>query len=234
MIPGKQITAMSQSTPPTVRQLRSRWKPVKQRLLERQSDHPTHVRFHRCCSWLQRVEQLKPDSDWDDKLICQWIALNALYGQWDTDRGEPRPDAETLDRFLDRVLELDADGVVAGVLTSERKLVEAILKDAYVTRYFWRDPSPKQAGKAGKAYFDSRTWYLEQRWPLLLDRLLERIYLVRCQLVHGAATRDSKLNRTCVRRCSQMLSHLLPAFLAVWTEHGADEDWGVMCYPPTS
>lgn len=223
-----------------VRQLRSRWKPIKQRLLDQQPDHPTHVRFHRCCSWLQRVEQLDGAGDsagesqdvWDDKLICQWIALNALYGQWDTQRGEPRPDGETLERFLDRVLELDTDGIVAGVLTSERKLVEAILKDAYVTRYFWRDPSPKQAGKAGKAYFDSRTWYLEQRWPLLLDRLLERVYLVRCQLVHGAATRGSRLNRTSVRRCSQMLGYLVPAFLAVWTDHGDEEDWGVMCYPP--
>ena len=100
----------SETTPTTVHQLRSRWKPVKQRLLDRQSDHPTHVRFHRCCSWLQRVEQLQPDGDWDDKLICQWIALNALYGQWDADQGVPLPDAATLDRFCDRVLGLDAGG----------------------------------------------------------------------------------------------------------------------------
>ena len=36
--------------PPTARPLRSRWKPVKQRLLEQQSDHPTHAHFHRCRS----------------------------------------------------------------------------------------------------------------------------------------------------------------------------------------
>jgi hypothetical protein len=25
---------------------------------------------------------------------------------------------------------------------------------------------------------------------------------------------------------------LLPAVLLVWIDHGADEDWGPMCYPP--
>jgi hypothetical protein len=29
-----------------------------------------------------------------------------------------------------------------------------------------------------------------------------------------------------------MMQRLLPAFLMVWIEHGADEDWGSMYYPP--
>jgi hypothetical protein len=29
-----------------------------------------------------------------------------------------------------------------------------------------------------------------------------------------------------------MLGHLLPAMLQVWIDHGADEDWGPLCYPP--
>ena len=28
------------------------------------------------------------------------------------------------------------------------------------------------------------------------------------------------------------MQRLLPAFLLVWINHGADEDWGPMCYPP--
>jgi hypothetical protein len=67
---------------------------------------------------------------------------------------------------------------------------------------------------------------------MILDRLIGRIYLLRCQLFHGAATYNSSLNRTATRRCSQMLDHLLRAFLLVWINHGDDEDWGCMCYPP--
>ena len=29
-----------------------------------------------------------------------------------------------------------------------------------------------------------------------------------------------------------MMQRLLPALLLVWIDHGADEDWGPMCYPP--
>ena len=29
-----------------------------------------------------------------------------------------------------------------------------------------------------------------------------------------------------------VLGWLLPTTLQVWIDHGADEDWGPMCYPP--
>jgi hypothetical protein len=67
---------------------------------------------------------------------------------------------------------------------------------------------------------------------MLLDQILERVYLMRCQLVHGAATHGGKLNRTSLKRCVWMMQRLLPSFLMVWIDHAADHDWGVMCYPP--
>ena len=74
-----------------VRDLRRRWKPHKQRLAQVIPEHPTNIRFHRACSWLQRVEQLEGEEDGDLGLLGQWIAFNALYGQWsepDVDGGE--------------------------------------------------------------------------------------------------------------------------------------------------
>ena len=67
---------------------------------------------------------------------------------------------------------------------------------------------------------------------MILDEILARVYLMRCQLVHGAATYGGKLNRTSLKRCVVMMQRLLPALLGVWIEDGADEDWGPMCYPP--
>ena len=55
---------------------------------------------------------------------------------------------------------------------------------------------------------------------------------MRCQLVHGAATYGGKLNRTSLKRCVVMMQRLLPALPSVRIDHGADEDWGPMCYPP--
>ena len=67
---------------------------------------------------------------------------------------------------------------------------------------------------------------------MILDRLLERVYLMRCQLIHGAATYGGKLNRTSLLRSVTLMGHLLPAVLLVWIDRGSGEVWGTMCYPP--
>ena len=41
-----------------------------------------------------------------------------------------------------------------------------------------------------------------------------------------------KLNRTSLKHCVTMMRRRLPALLLVWIDHGADQDWGPMCYPP--
>ena len=69
-------------------------------------------------------------------------------------------------------------------------------------------------------------------YPVILKRVVDRVYLMRCQLVHGAATRDGRLNRRPLRRCTMMMDRLMPAFLLVLIDHGWSEDWGSLCYPP--
>jgi hypothetical protein len=64
--------------------------------------------------------------------ICGLCSANALYNQWDPQRREPQPDREGWRRFLDRILSLDGEGRVRGVLEQDRKLVLAILDDAYL------------------------------------------------------------------------------------------------------
>ena len=56
----------------TIRDLRRRWKPYKERLSSVRSDHPTLVRFHRACNWLARVEKMDPDQDSDLALVSQY------------------------------------------------------------------------------------------------------------------------------------------------------------------
>ena len=217
---------------PTVRQLRRRWKPHKDRLLAIMPDHPTPVRIHRACSWLAHVEQMDKGRDLDSSLISRWIAFNSLYGRWNVEVREPASDRDSWRRFLDRILDLDLDGCIGELLKEHKRLVMSLLDDEYLSSFFWQEPTGKRAGQSKKAKYDAQTWYIESRWHPILDRLMERIYLMRCQLVHGAATHGSRLNRTSLRRCSTMLGHLIPSILVVLIDHGADEDWGPMCYPP--
>lgn len=205
---------------------------MKDRLRDSARHEPVRVRIHRCCSWLQRVEDIEDAEAEDAALIFRWIALNSLYGQWDEELRQPIGDRESLTPFLHRIVELDADERVRHVLDQHRRLVMAILEDEFLNRFYWDEPSDERARKTRKAKFDARTWYQQRQYELILNRVLERIYLLRCQLVHGAATFGGRLNRTAIRRCSLMLGHLMPAFLLVLIDHGWDADWGPLCYPP--
>lgn len=224
------VTLMPIDLPADVHALRKRWKPIKLRLHGQKKFEGTLIRFHRACSWMQRVQDL-PEDALDEQLVLRWVAFNALYGQWDADRREPQSDKLTMDRFSSDILKLDADGVIATVLQEQHTQVMAIFEDEFVNAWFWEDPRVR-AKPARKARFDARTWYVQRQWRMIQDRLLERIYFVRCQLVHGGATYASKLNRGSVKRCAALLDVLLRAWLLVWLDHGALVDWGLLCYPP--
>lgn len=220
------------TAPSTIRDLRRLWKPHKLRLLEADPKHPTTIRFHRACSWIQRAELLGDGEDQEFTLVSYWVAFNALYGQWDSDRQEPLADRMSWKQFLDRMLNLDENQILGNCLKENRSLVMMILEDAYLSRYFWKEPTPKRAGQSRKVKFDAQTWYLQSSWHLMLERVVERIYLLRCQLVHGASSYNSSLNRDAMSHCSRMMKDLLRGILEIWIQNGADEDWGTMCYPP--
>ena len=220
------------ASPQTVHDLRRQWKPHKERLAIERSEHPTAIRFHRACSWMSEVEQLDPVRHTDQILLHQWIAFNALYGQWDQTALEPAADRRSWQAFLGQVHALDRSSHLASVLQDHKPLVLCILEDEYLNQYFWQDPSAKSASRARNGRHKALSWYVEGRWLNILEHLFTRIYLLRCQLSHGAYTCGSRLNRTSLKHCLTMMGWLLPAILQVWIDHGADEDWGVMCYPP--
>ena len=172
------------------------------------------------------------EEDADLALVAQWIAFNSLYGQWDVGNRQSLPDRECWRVFLDRIVDLDTARYVSGILLEQKALVLSLFDDAYLSNLFWQDPCPKRVSQARHVRQQALTWYIESNWKAILDNVVERIYVLRCQLIHGAATFGGKLNRRSLRRCTQMLGHLLPAVLLVWIDFGADEDWGILCYPP--
>ena len=126
------------STTLTVPELRERWLPHKERFSRAGSGHPTAVRFHRACSWLEETQQLDPVEQADQILIYQWTAFNALYGQWDLNRHESLADRESWQVFLTRMLDLDETRHLVSLLNENRGLVLAIVGNAYLSKYFWQ------------------------------------------------------------------------------------------------
>ena len=160
--------------------------------------------------------------------------MNALYGQWDADAREPMADHARWKEFLEQILAIDRSNHVQSVLVEHKRLVLAILGNAYLNRYFWAEPTEQSKGRYAKGGLQAQSWYVEKRWLMIAEQLLERIYLLRCQVIHGAATYGSQLNREALRHCTTMMRLLIPAILQVWIECGSEQDWGPLCYPPVS
>jgi hypothetical protein len=219
-------------TPPTVRDLRRLWKTHKDRLNALRDEHPTAIRVHRAFSWLAGIEELNDDQHADQRLLYQWIAFNALYGQAQQGQPDMPPDRANWQSFLRRVLELDGRRRLIDMLKTHKPLVLCILGDEFLSKYFWQDPSAERAGRAKRTRQFAERWYAEHDYGQLLLETMDRVYLLRCQLVHGGATMGGKLNRKLLRHCNVFLGWLMPAILQVWVDFGADLDWGPMAYPP--
>jgi hypothetical protein len=185
-------------------------------------------------SWMSRVEELQ-ESDMlsdDVSLIYRWIALNSLYGRWDANLREPVPDRQSLELFIRRLSKHDQDALIPTTLKENRKLLESLISDEYLCRYYWKEPGDSAARRAHNGVHKLRGWLREGQTRTALEASLDRAYLARCQLVHGAATYGGKLNRTPVRRCARFLELVLPVFSTIIIDHGWRDDWGELCYPP--
>lgn len=64
----------------------------------------------------------------------------------------------------------------------------------------------------------------------LLQIVIQRLYVVRNQLVHGGATYKSSVNRAQVKDAQRILSYLIPAVIELMIEN-SDLDWGDISYP---
>ena len=69
-----------------------------------------------------------------------------------------------------------------------------------------------------------------ERVTLLLAEVLDRLYVLRNQLMHGGATFQSKVNRAQVRDGCNMLAMLMPILIDIMLD-AKDEDWGEIYYP---
>jgi hypothetical protein len=87
---------------------------------------------------MDRVEQMPDGQDHDLGLVSLWIAFNSLYGRWDCQKREPKPDRESWRAFIDRILKLDREGHVAAMLQEHKRLVMALFDDEYVSAAKWR------------------------------------------------------------------------------------------------
>ena len=208
--------------------LRRRFKAICEATQQRFQNY--QIRVHRALSWLERALEMDAKDQPDGRLLYSWIAFNSLYGTWDEEAGFPGKDRDAWQGFLGRLMEIDKDGLLGKQIVSLRPRVMSLLENKFLDPQFWRDP--QRAHNHRGRYHKAQSLYFEKRWCDILTFVLDRVYVLRGQIVHGAATRGSSLNRTALQECNHVLEGLLIPMLHLAIENGAHDDWPPLCYPP--
>lgn len=178
------------------------------------------LRTHRALSWLQRAEQ--EDHDHDARFIFLWIAFNAAYAH---EFGEVDNERKQLDAFFTRLVEADADGRLQALLFERFSgPIRSLIDNKFVFQPFWRalrdhDSSGQWEESFTKAKQLAMLSVMGKDTVRLLCIVFDRLYVLRCSLVHGGSTWNSQLNRTQVSDGVQLLCTLLPTMLELMVEH---------------
>lgn len=196
----------------------------------------TSLRLHRALSWLDRSEQCAGDED--AQFIFLWIAFNAAYATAFVDEPD-RAERRRFHAFVAQLVTLDARSRIAALLWHEfAASIRGLLSNQYVFPDFWRHQSGaltdavwRERLAAGRRKANQMLQRSDVRGLLML--VLQRIYTLRNQLVHGGATWGGKVNREQVRDCTRLMARLVPVIIELMMDHPA-ANWGEVAYPVVS
>ena len=92
--------------------------------------------------------------------------------------------------------------------------------------------NPKAKGRATQDVNHLDQHLKQHDYAEVLNQTMERLFVLRGQIVHGASTRGSRHNRSALKTAAQLLEQFVPVFLHIVIERGCGDDWPELCYPP--
>jgi len=202
----------------------------RHRLIRDNQGEAQRVRIHRAISWLARAEQ---ESDDDARYIFLWIAFNAAYA---SEFGFEQKEREQVRRFIEQLLQLDrAQQLHRALFEQFTGPIRTLIDNHFVFEPFWRAMRNHESDGAWEVSFnDSRKLALravvDKDTPTLLSILVDRLYVLRNQLIHGGATCGSGTNRQQVKDGASILGTLLPIVIELMMQADAD-DFDSIAYP---
>jgi len=197
----------------------------------------THViRLHRAISWLRCAEGQSEHPDL--QFISLWIAFNACYGV-DDEHNIILSERAVFRQFVDKLVRHDSGRDIYACLWFEYSgPVNALIKNQYVFSPFWEAQHQNLGEEHWKPRFEEAkrialSYLAQQGVPQLMSIVLDRLYVLRNQLMHGGATYESMVNRVQVQDGCNMLKFLMPVIIRIMID-AKDEDWGEIYFPVIS
>lgn len=194
-------------------------------------DESDVIRLHRAISWVKCAEDQQNNTDL--KFITLWIAFNACYANNDAIE-YTLSEKKRFKDFIERLVKSDKEERFFKLLWFKFSgPVRLLIDNKYAYKQFWEAQRGERIDwerlfKQSK--IDSRNYLAHQQVAELLSLVLDRLYTVRNQLIHGGATYKSKVNRSQVKDAGEILEFLLPIIIDLMLTN-IDENWGVINYP---
>jgi hypothetical protein len=191
----------------------------------------TNVRLYRAVSWLICAgEQSKHP---DLVFISHWIAFNALYAS-DADSVSPTAERERFRVFIRKLVSYDEDNRIYSILWEKFSgPLRVLIENKYLFKTFWdhqRGLSAAWEPAFARANESALHHLSDRRVAEFLEIVLDRLYILRNQLIHGGSTFRSSVNRESVKTGFCVLQLLVPAFVDIMMKHPG-EDWGEIHFP---
>ncbi|MDX1343207.1 hypothetical protein [Reinekea sp. G2M2-21] len=198
--------------------------------LQESIDNQTATRLHRAISWLKCAE----DADSVDiEFIALWIAFSACCSI-DQQGDHPLQNHDQFIRFVDLLVVHDQDKKIYSCLWEQYSgHVKALIRNPYVFHAFW--VSKRQGNDAWQAEFDRSSIAAlnalsRGRVSDLCSIVLDRLFVLRNQLIYGGATYQGRINREQVVDGAGLLGTLMPIIIEIMMQQNT-QDWGDIAYP---
>jgi hypothetical protein len=203
----------------------------KHRLVRDGQPEDLRVRIHRAISWLARAE--READDLDARFIFLWVSLNAAYA---SEFGFEQAERDQTRAFIAKVLACDrSQRLQEAVFQQFTGPIRTLIENKFVFEPFWRairehDSSGHWETQFSAARRVALKALMEKQTDVVLSIALDRLYVLRNQLVHGGATWNSGANRAQVKDGASILMTLMPIVIDLLIQPGPD-NLGPVAYP---
>jgi hypothetical protein len=189
------------------------------------------VRLHRAISWLKCAEENA--SNYDLQFLSLWISYNACYAI-DEKTEENFTERKQFNEFISKLVSHDHDNRFYNLLWQKFSgPVRMIIENQFIYKPFWdaqRGEKVNWKKLFDKSNEDANRFLSKNEVAKLIEVVLDRLYMLRNQIMHGGATYKSKVNRAQVRDACNILKLFIPIIIDIMMEN-RDEDWGDIYYP---
>ncbi len=203
------------------------------RKLKQHKDIPESltVRLHRAISWLKCGEENTTNHDL--QFLSLWISYNACYAI-DEKLEDDFTERKQFNEFISKLVSHDHEKRFYNLLWQKFSgPVRMIIENQFIYKPFWdaqRGLKVNWKKMFEKSIEDANRFLAKNEVAKLIEVVLDRLYMLRNQLMHGGATYKSKVNRTQVRDACNILKLFIPIIIDIMMEN-RNEDWGEVYYP---